>query len=206
MRAVAELREMIDGGVNAGGVVEQDGAGLGVVEVELGQDDGHVAVHELIEHRLFFAEGHDGDAFDLALQHAADAGGEHGRVAVGGADQNLVAVGDGDLFEALDELREEGVGDVFNDDAEEAAAAGDEGARVGVGEVVELLDGLPDALAEAFADQGRAVDGSGDGGDGDFGHGGNSANVGEFSRQFCVLLFEPRTNPNAARTTCERGK
>ena len=56
--AVAELDEVIDGGVNAGGVVEQDGAGLGVVELELGQHDGHVAVHELIEHRLFFAEGH----------------------------------------------------------------------------------------------------------------------------------------------------
>jgi hypothetical protein len=45
------------------------------------------------------------------------------RVAVGGADQNLVAVGHGDLFKALDQLREEGVGDVFDDDAENAAAA-----------------------------------------------------------------------------------
>ncbi len=112
--------------MNAGGVVEQDGAGLGIVELELGKHDGNVAIDELIEHRFFFAEGHDGDAFDLALEHAANAGGQHGRIAVGGADQNLVAVGHGDLFEALDQFGEERIGDVFNDDAEEAAAAGDQ--------------------------------------------------------------------------------
>ena len=64
---------MIDRGVNAGGVVEQDGAGLGVVELELGKHDGHAAMHELVEHRFFFAEGHHGHALDLALQHAAHA-------------------------------------------------------------------------------------------------------------------------------------
>ena len=69
-------------------------------------------------------------------------------------------MGDGDLFEALNEFGKEGVGDVFNDDAEEAAAAGDERAGMGVWEVVQLLDGLPDALGEAFADERRAIDGS----------------------------------------------
>ena len=134
-----------------------------------------------------------GDALDLALEHAADAGGEDGGIAVGGADEDLVAVGDGDLFKALDELGEEGVGDVFNDDAEEAAAAGDEGARVGVGEVIELLDGLPDALGEAFADQRRAVDGAGDSGDGDLGQGGDGADVGRLGGGLagCFSRHEP---------------
>ncbi len=179
--AMPETGEMANGGVNAGGVVEKNGAGLGIVELELGKNDGNAAVHELIEHGFFFAEGHHGHAVDLALQHAARAGGQDGGIAVGGADQNLVAARDGDLFEALDQLGEEGIGDVFDDDAEQAAAAGDQGARVGVGQVVELLDGLPDAFAEAVADQRRAVHGSGDRGDGDFGHGGNGANVGEFA-------------------------
>ena len=194
---MAELDKMIDGGVNAGGVIEQDGAGLGIVELELCEDDGHVAVDELIEDRLFFAEGHDGDALDLALQHSADAGGEDDGIAVGRADQNLVAVGDGDLFKALNEFGKEGVGDVFNDDAEEAAAAGDEGAGVGVGEVIQLLDGLPDALGEALADQRRAVDGSGDGGDGDLGQGRDGTDVGRFGRSLAggfsrhePILFE----------------
>ena len=57
----------MNSGMNAAGVVKQDGAGLGIVELELGKHDGHVAVRELIENRFFFAEGHDGHALDLAL-------------------------------------------------------------------------------------------------------------------------------------------
>ncbi len=66
-------------------------------------------------------------------------------------------MGDGDLFKALDELGEEWIGDVFDDDAEDAAATGDQAARMGVGKVLELLDGLPDALAEPFADRGERL-------------------------------------------------
>ena len=116
---VPEIDEMTNGRVNAGGVVEENGAGLGIVELELGEHDGHAAVHELVEHGLFFAEGHHGNAIDLALQHAARACGQHSGVAVGGADENLIAVSHGNLFEALDQLGKEGIGDVFNDDAEE---------------------------------------------------------------------------------------
>ena len=122
-----------------------------------------------------------GDAVNLALQHAADTAAEHDRVAVGGADENLISVGDGDLFEALDQLGEEGIGDVLNDDAENAAAPGDERAGMGVGKIVELLDCLPDAFAEALADQRRAIHGSGDRGDGDLGYGSDSTNVGKFA-------------------------
>jgi len=155
----------MNGGMNAAGVVKQDGAGLGVVELELGEHDGHVAIDELIEDRLFLAEGHHGHAVHFALEHAADAGGKHGGVAVGGTDEDFVSVGDGYLFKAADQFREEGIGDVFNDDAEQAAFAGDEGACVGVGKVVELLDSLPDAFGKTLADQRRTVDGSRDGGD-----------------------------------------
>ena len=194
--AMAEGGEMTNGSMNAGGVVEQDGAGLGIVQFELGQHDGDAAVHELVEHGFLFAEGHHGDAVDLALQHAADASGQHRRVAVGGADQNLVAVSDGDLFKALDQLGEKRIGDVLDDDPEQAAAAGDQGARVGVGKVIELLDGLPDALGETFADQRRTIDGSGDCGDGNLCQGGNGANVGQSCRRSCGLFCEARTNPN----------
>ena len=55
-------------------------------------------------------------------------------------------MGDSDFFKALDQFGKEGVGDVFNNDPQEAAAARDKGARMGVGEVVELLDCVPDAL------------------------------------------------------------
>src|ERR1039458_7252593 len=93
--------------MNAGGVIEENGAGLGVVDFKLGEYDGHAPVRELIEHGLFLAEGHDSNAIDFALEHAASACGQHGRVAVGGTDENLIAASDGDLFETLDQFREE---------------------------------------------------------------------------------------------------
>ena len=65
--AMAEADEMANGCVNAGCVVENDRAGLGVFEFELGEDDGNAAVHELVENRFLFAESHHGDAIDLAL-------------------------------------------------------------------------------------------------------------------------------------------
>jgi hypothetical protein len=45
----------------------------------------------------------------------------------------------------------------------------------------------------------RAVDGSGDRGDGNLGQGGNGANVGRLGGGLAVLLFEARTNPNAEK-------
>ena len=154
---------------------------LGSSSLNSARTMGTPRLHELVEHGFLFAEGHHGDSVDLALQHAARACGQHRGIAVGGAHQNFVAARHRDLFEALDQLGEEGIGDVFDDDAEQAAAAGDQGARVGVGQVVELLDGLPDTLAETVADQRRTVDGSRYCGDGNFGHGGNGANVGKFA-------------------------
>ena len=52
----------------------------------------------MIEYRLFFAEGEYGNAFDLPFEHAAHTCGEGDGIAIGGADQDLVAVGDSDLF------------------------------------------------------------------------------------------------------------
>ena len=168
---------------------------LGSSSLNSARTIGHVVERELIEHGLFFAEGEHRDAFHFALEHAAHAGGEHGGIAVGRADQNLVAVGDGDLFEALDQFREERIGDVFNDDAEKAAAAGDQGARVGVGKVVQLLDRLPNALGELFADDGRAVDGARNRGDGNLGQCGHGPNVGRFVGAFATCFSSHVANP-----------
>src|ERR1035438_3660868 len=85
--------------------------------------------------------------------------------------------------------------DVCSSDLE-AAAAGDERARMSVWEVIQLLDGLPDTFGKTLADQWRTVDGSGDSGYGDLGHGGDGANVGRshgrfagcFSRHGRILL------------------
>jgi len=178
---VTKIDEMTNGLMNAGGVIEENRAGFGIVDFKLCEHDRHAAVRELIEHWLFLAEGHDGNAIDLALEHAASACGQYGGIAIGGANENLIAVRDGDLFEALDQFGEEWIGNVLDDDAENAAAARDERPSMGVRKIVELLDCLPDTLAETFADQRRAVHGSGDRGDGDLGYGCDSTNVGEFA-------------------------
>ena len=134
---------MVYSGMDAGGVIEQDGAGFGVGQLELRQDDGDITIHQLVKDALFFAESHDGDAVDFALDHATHATGKNSGIAVGRADQDLVAVSDGDLLEALDEFWKEWIGNVFDDDPEQAAAARDQGAGVGIGKIIELFNGLP---------------------------------------------------------------
>src|SRR5579859_3624375 len=157
---MAKLDEMSHGSVDARGIVQQDGADLGIFQVKLCEYDGHVVDRELIEHRLFTAEGEHGDALHFALQHASYAVGQLVGFAVGGADQDLVAASDGDFFEAGNELREEGIGNVFNNDPKNTAPPRYQAPRMGVGEVIELFDGLPDALRQFLADRGRLVDGA----------------------------------------------
>ena len=64
---------------------------------------------------------------------------------------------------------------------------------MGVGEVLELIDGLPDALAEPIAYCRGAVDGAGDGGDGDFCQCGNGADIRGFGggAAFCFSILVP---------------
>ncbi len=59
--------------MDAGGVIEKNRAGFGIVDFKLGEHDGHAPVRQLIKHGLFFAEGHDGNAIDFALKHATGA-------------------------------------------------------------------------------------------------------------------------------------
>ena len=133
------------------------------------EDKRDVALGELVEQGFFDAEGHDGDAIHLALEHTTDAVRHAFGVVVGGTDQDLVAMFNGDIFKALDELGEEGIGDLGDDEAEDPATSGDEGAGLSVGEVVELVDDVPDSLGDLRIDGTDAINGSGDGCDGDIG-------------------------------------
>ena len=176
--AVAQPRQMVHRRMNTRGVVEENGGGLVSIEMKFSQNHGNVVVHQLVQDRLLLAEGEYGYPLHFALQHAADTVGQNDGVAIRGADQNLVPVGDRDLLKALDQLWEKGVGNVFNNDPEKTAAARDQGARVGVGKVIQLLDRLPDPLGQPVADHRRAVNGSGDGGDGNLRQGCDGADIG----------------------------
>ncbi len=134
-------------------------------------------VRQLIQHRLFFAERQHRDAFHLALQHAPHARRKDRRVAVRRAHQDLVAVGHRHFLKALDQLRKERVRDVLHNDAEQPAAPRDKTAGVGVRKVIQLLNRLPNALAQTVAHGGRAVDGARDRGDRNLGQRRYSSNV-----------------------------
>ena len=190
--SVSQRGEMLHALADAVVVVHFEQADAWALRPYVDEDQGNFAFGELIEQGLFDAEGHDGYAFDLALQHAANAVGHAFGIVVGGADEDLVAVFDGDIFKSLDQLGEERIGDFGDDKAEELAAARDQGAGLGVGEVVEFVDHLPDALGDLGVDGGDVVDGAGDGRDGDIGCAGDGADVHAFRclvLSFCGLRF-----------------
>src|ERR1039457_2863747 len=101
----------------------------------------------LIQQVLVHLGGHDGHALHFALQHAAYAQRHTRGIVVRGAHQNLVAILNGDVLEAFDELREERTCDVRYDQPEDAAASGHQRARLRVGVVAQLLDDFPDPLS-----------------------------------------------------------
>src|ERR1022692_1599322 len=108
---------------------------------------GHIPVGKLIQQVLVHLGGHDGHALHFALQHAAYAQRHTRGIVVRGAHQNLVAILNGDVLEAFDELREERTCDVRYDQPEDAAASGHQRARLRVGVVAQLLDDFPDPLS-----------------------------------------------------------
>jgi hypothetical protein len=85
------------------------------------------------------------------------------------SDEHLVALRDGQVLKLLHQLGEKGIGDFRDDKAEHATAAGNQGAGLSVGQVADLVDGLPDAASEFGVHGSDVVDGAGDGGDGDAG-------------------------------------
>src|SRR3984957_3661498 len=100
---------MLHGLTDAVMVVDFEEAYAWALWSHVDEDERDFALGKLIEERLFDAEGHDGYAVYLALQHAANAVRHAFGVVVGGADEYFVAVFDGDIFESLDQPREEGV-------------------------------------------------------------------------------------------------
>ena len=161
-------------------IVHFEHADAGAFWADVDEDEWNISFGKLIEQRRFDAEGHDGYAVDLALNHAADALVHAVGVVVGRTDQDLVAVLNGDVFEALKEFGKEGVGDLGDDEAEYLAASGDESSSLGVGEVVEFADDVPHAFGQGWVHRGDAVDGAGDRCDGDVRRSCNRADVHAF--------------------------
>ena len=199
--AMAERGEVLHALTDAVMVVHLEQADAVAFGADVDEDERNVTLGELVEQWLFDSKGHDGDAIDLALQHAADTVRHAFGIVVGGADKYLVAVLDGDILEALDEFREEGIGDLGDDEAEDPTASRDEGSRLTIGEVVEFVDDVPDSLGDLRIDGSDPIDGSGDGGDGDIGETGDGADVQAFRLLHGSLSWSRhRVSPEGTRS------
>lgn len=106
------------------------------------------SVTQILNQRIFHAEGQDGHTVHTPLDHPAYGQLHPLRVIDGGSQKNFVVVLDRQILERLDEFGEKWVGDFRNDQPEHAASAGDQGTRGGVRIVAEFLDHLPDSLGK----------------------------------------------------------
>jgi hypothetical protein len=91
------------------------------------------------------------------------------RVEARGGEECLEAAAPGFVVERCGDLREEGIEEVRDDDADDAGAAAREVAGEEVGSVAELRDDLQDAGARFRPDVGLAVEDAGDCAEGDVG-------------------------------------
>ena len=176
--AVTENGEMLHSFVDSGVVIDYKNAAERARGSAIDEDYWNVVEGKAVEEEIIDAEGHDGHAVYISFQHSAGAEFHRLGLVVCGTDEDLVSVGDGDLFELLDEFGEERIGNLRDDEAEQFAFAGDERSGLGVGEIVELGDGLPDTCSEDGIDCRDVVDGAGYGRDGDAGAGCYATNVG----------------------------
>ena len=121
--AMAKGGQVLHALANALAVVDFEDADIGQVGSGIDKDERELALDELLDQVFFDAEGHHGNAVDVALQHAADERLGAGRFVVGGADQHFVSLGHGEVFELLHQLGEKRIGDFRDDEAQHAAAA-----------------------------------------------------------------------------------
>jgi len=78
----------------------------------------HMTVRQLVQQRLFNAEGHHCHAFGLALNHAANATLHPLWIIIGRADEDFISVLDGRVLESLNQFGEKRVGNLGDDEPE----------------------------------------------------------------------------------------
>src|ERR1039458_8694202 len=100
--AMAEGGQMLYGLTDSFGIVDLEDANVWQAGAGVDKNEGKLALNQLLDQILFNAEGHDGDAVDVALEHAADERLGAFRLIAGGTDEDFVPLGDGEVFELLD--------------------------------------------------------------------------------------------------------
>ena len=121
--------------------------------------------------------GEDCDPIDAPEEHAANRLLQAGAVKIGVGHQQFLFVLDQQFFEDLDEFREEGVGQIRNDDSVNLALALLEMNGAGVGNELEVGDDFANARGGFVGHQFGPVDDPGDRGAGDAGKLGDLAHA-----------------------------
>src|SRR3954453_9177240 len=104
-------------------IVDFENADAGALRSGVDKDQGYVPLRQLFQQRLLNAEGHHGNPVRFPLQHAANAEFPLLRIVVRRPDKDLVSALHRDIFEALDQLGKEWIGDLRYDPAEPSAAS-----------------------------------------------------------------------------------
>ncbi len=165
---MADGVEVFDGGLDAGLIVDDEAGDFFCRAGRVEEDEWDALLVEVFEDPGVHFGGHDGDAVDFSLEHAAGAVLGADGIIAGVGDQDFLAVAHGDIFKAFDQFGEERVCNVGDDESVEAGAAGAERAGVCIRVVAELLDGAADAKGSFIAYFVRAIDGPGNGRSRDF--------------------------------------
>src|SRR6185437_3822549 len=109
---MTKRREVLNGLANAMLIVDADIADSRKRRPDVDEDEGDLASFQIVEERLFHTERYDGNAFDAALDHPANGERDSLGIVDRGSGEDFVVVLDGDVFESLNDFREERVGNL----------------------------------------------------------------------------------------------
>ena len=181
---VAEGADMVEGSDDAMFVIDGDVADAVVHAAEVEVDGGDAAAGEGVHDGGVNLGGKDGDAGHLESEQAENGVAGALGVVVGIDDNGFHVFEIRGFLEGGDNLREEGVPDIGDDDAEDVTAANGEVASGNVGGIAEGFDGGEDAVLGCGPDAVPVgfVEDKGDGGDGNAGAAGDIADVGDTVR------------------------
>src|SRR6266702_1654918 len=145
---VPQGREVLDCLPDTLLVVDLDIADLSDRRTNVYKYQWHFAETQVLQQRIFHAEGENSDALHPALDHAPDGTLHALRIVHGLGEQDLVVVLHRDVFEGLHNLREKRIGDFGDDQSKDASFAGDQAAGLSVRVVAEFLHNLPNPLGK----------------------------------------------------------
>jgi hypothetical protein len=141
-------------------IIDAQHANIGPLWRHIYKDQRHRAILQLAKERFFCTKGHDSDTLDIAFRHPPNTALHPLRVVIERADQEVVSILEGDLFEALNQLQEKWVCNLRDDESKKPATTGNKSACLRIGQIVEFPDRLPYPFRHRWVDIRDVIHGS----------------------------------------------